>query len=335
MHKHFQKFQLEKDNLGQFIGDLINWSLKLECSDIHFETYREVNRIRVRRHGILSEAIRLKTDLYRRLVAQIKLLAEMDIAEKRLPQDGSFHWQENRNSACIRVSSCPVLTGETLVLRLLQDSMFLRPIEELGFRKNQEKLFREAIGRKQGLILVTGPTGSGKSTTLYSALNHLNRSGTNIVSIEDPVEIQIPGINQTEINLKANISYQTILRSLLRQDPDIIMIGEIRDSISGEIALKAAQTGHLVLSTLHTTNAQETIKRLQRMGLGEYDIKASLILVVAQRLHLQPCLECLKKVRNPQAGGLIVSDKEIDGCSSCWNGYIERKAGFDLLSNLN
>jgi type IV pilus assembly protein PilB len=247
-------------------------------------------------------------------MAHLKVLAQLDMTERRLPQDGRLRiaLPENKHMDC-RINSCPTVHGEKLVLRLLNNAYINLSIDNLGFSENQKHLFLNTLKKPQGMIIVTGPTGSGKTITLYTALNSLNKSASNILSVEDPVEIDLPGINQVAVNNKIDLTFSRVFRAFLRQDPDIIMVGEMRDVETADIAIKAAQTGHLVLSTLHTNSAAETLTRLLHMGIPAYHIIASVRLIMAQRLVRMLCLHCR------------------GGCKKCVNGFFGRTAIYELL----
>src|SRR3990167_4996825 len=255
---------LIQEDLIDFADHIIEDALQKNASDIHIEPYEKTCRIRYRRDGLLYEVANAPLSTAFRLITRLKVLAKLDISARRLPQDGHFQFHQRD----IRVNTCPTIFGEKMVLRLLDLTQISLNIEHFGFNEQQKKLFLHKISQPNGMILVTGPTGSGKTVTLYSALNYLNTAEKNISTVEDPVEIQLNGINQVNINSKIHLEFSTILRTLLRQDPDVVMVGEIRDKDTAEIAIQAAQTGHLVLSTLHTNSALETINRLQSMGIA-------------------------------------------------------------------
>ncbi|MGH8499514.1 MAG: type IV-A pilus assembly ATPase PilB, partial [Methylococcales bacterium] len=312
----------------RFVNKILLDSIKKGASDIHLEPYEKFFRIRFRNDGMLHEIARPPASLATRIISRIKVMSRMDIAERRVPQDGRIKMALSRTRAIdFRVSSCPTLFGEKVVLRLLDPSSTQIGIEQLGFEERQQNLFLEAIHKPYGMILVTGPTGSGKTVSLYTGLNILNTGDKNISTAEDPVEITIPGINQVNMNPKAGMTFAVALRAFLRQDPDIIMVGEIRDRETADIAVKAAQTGHLVLSTLHTNDAPQTLNRLVQMGVPAYNIASSVLLIMAQRLARRLCEFCKKKVHLPndillQAGfkeaelsGLTLY--EATGCEHC------------------
>jgi type IV pilus assembly protein PilB len=290
------------------INEIIHYAHEKRASDIHLEPHDNEYRIRIRQDGLLTVIFSGSHTLASRINTQIKVMAGLDIAEQRLPQDGRITFLLNNHHALdIRVSTCPTLYGEKIVLRILDQRSQIRPLETLGLMKSQEALLLLALQKTQGLILVTGPTGSGKTTTLYTALHLLNQSTHNIATVEDPVEIALPGINQVGVHAKINLTFARVLRSLLRQDPDIILIGEIRDKETAEIAIQAAQTGHLVLSTVHASSTLETINRLMHMGIARYELLSTLNLIVAQRLlrkkegtgrmGVYECLPITEKVR--------------------------------------
>lgn len=313
------------------------------ASDIHIEPYEETLRIRYRIDGLLKEILQPPLPLANRLIARIKVMAEMDIAERRLPQDGRFTMALSKTQSIdCRVSSCPAITGEKMVLRLLYSGTHQPTINNLGLNILQKKLLMEAIHHPQGMIIVTGPTGSGKTATLYAVLHILNTETVNISTVEDPVEWKLSGINQVQINPKTGLHFANALRALLRQDPDIIMIGEMRDLETADIAIKAAQTGHLVLSTLHTNSAAETLTRLKNMGIPAFNIASTVRLIVAQRLVRKLCEAC-KKIKQDyqpqhwQALGFSAEEStqvigyQAMGCEKCNKGYKGRVALYELL----
>lgn len=327
----------------KFVNKILLEAIKKGASDIHFEPYEKEYRIRYRQDGILHEVAAPPVSLSSRITARIKVMSSLDISERRVPQDGGFKMKLSKTrSIDFRVSTCPTSGGEKVVMRVLDPGSTKLGIEALGFSPVQQGHFIKAIEKPQGMILVTGPTGSGKTVSLYTALNILNTTEVNISTAEDPVEIKVPGINQVNINIKAGLTFSSALRSFLRQDPDIIMVGEIRDLETAEIAVKAAQTGHLVLSTLHTNSAAETLNRLVNMGIPTFNIASSVTIIIAQRLARKLCEHC-KKIRDdftPQ--GLIeLGFKETDiehvtlykavGCDKCTNGYKGRVGLFEVL----
>ncbi|HHW7519382.1 TPA: GspE/PulE family protein [Mannheimia haemolytica] len=304
------------DPIIQILENLFKFCLQHNASDIHFEPQKEKLLIRLRIDGVLHIYKTLPQSLSSRLISRIKLLAKLDISETRLPQDGQFHFKTIlAETLDFRVSTLPTHFGEKVVLRLQKNKPTQVDFLELGFNPTQKANLLNALSQPQGLILVTGPTGSGKSITLYSALSHLNSSEKHILTAEDPIEIEIEGIIQTQVNRGINLDFSQLLRTFLRQDPDIIMLGEIRDEESAEMALRAAQTGHLVLSTLHTNDAPSAVERLLQLGIKEYELKNSLLLVIAQRLLRQVCVKC---------GGA--------GCEHCYQGYKGRIGVYQLLN---
>ncbi|MCK4492505.1 MAG: type IV-A pilus assembly ATPase PilB [Methylococcales bacterium] len=277
----------------KFVNSVLLTAIKREVSDLHFEPYEKIFRIRFRGDGILYEYARPPLNITTRLISRIKVMAKMDIAEKRIPQDGRIKLRVSKSKNIdFRVNTCPTLFGEKVVMRILDSSNAQMGIEKLGFEPDQQKIFTHAINRPYGMVLVTGPTGSGKTVSLYTGLNMINRVGTNISTAEDPVEITVDGINQVNVNPKAGLSFAVALKAFLRQDPDIIMVGEIRDLETASISVKAAQTGHLVLSTLHTNDAPQTINRLMQMGIEPFNIVSAVNLVMAQRLARRLCASC-------------------------------------------
>ncbi len=325
-----------EDQITQILLDALN----KKASDIHFEPFEDQCRIRLRCNGVLSEYSYQDKEQASRLSSKIKVMAKLDIAEKRLPQDGRFKMSLTPHVHLdIRVSSLPTMWGEKIVLRLLSSDPMALDIDALGLSDCHKKIYLSAIYRPQGLILITGPTGSGKTVSLYTALKLLNSEERNISTAEDPVEINLPGINQVQINDKIGLDYATTLRALLRQDPDVIMIGEIRDKTSAEIALKAAQTGHLVFATLHTNSACETITRLHNMGINHHSLATSLTLVVAQRLARKLCCYC-KVPDSPitvnSTSGVktyhTIYQANPKGCPNCVNGYSGRIGLFEMLT---
>lgn len=313
--------------LIRFVNHIIQTGFDKSASDIHVEPFAHICRIRYRLDGILYEMTEIPIHLSQRLATRLKVMASLDITERRLPQDGRILFN-HRN---IRLNICPTLFGEKIVLRLIDGQHRSLNIDELGFNQQQKKLFLEKVSNPQGLILVTGPTGSGKTETLYTALNHLNTNEKNISTIEDPVEIQLNGINQVNVNSKMGLNFANVLRAFLRQDPDIIMVGEIRDTETAEIAIQAAQTGHLVLSTLHTNSAIETLSRLLSMGIPSYNLISSVSLIIAQRLVRKLCQQC-KIIDSLSVHELKHhhSYKAV-GCPACLKGYLNRTAIFELL----
>jgi type IV pilus assembly protein PilB len=313
------------------------------ASDIHFEPYEKTFRVRFRQDGILHEVAYPPVNIATRLVARLKVMSRMNIAERRVPQDGRIRLKLSRSRDIdFRVNTLPTLYGEKVVLRILDSSAAEVGIENLGFETEQREAFMRAIGKPYGMILVTGPTGSGKTVSLYSALNILNKPGVNISTVEDPVEIQVTGINQVNMNPKTGLTFASALRAFLRQDPDIIMVGEIRDLETAEIAVKAAQTGHLVLSTLHTNDAPQSLTRLANMGVPPFNIASSVLLIMAQRLTRKLCVHCRERDDLPREAVLEegFSAEEVDeglniyrpvGCERCTGGYKGRVGIFQVM----
>ncbi|MCW8443596.1 type IV-A pilus assembly ATPase PilB [Fluoribacter gormanii] len=327
----------------KFVNKILLDAIKQGASDIHFEPYEKEYRIRYRQDGILHEIATPPGTLATRITARIKIMSNLDISERRIPQDGGFKMKISKTrSIDFRVSTCPTTSGEKVVMRILDPGSAKLGIEALGFSPIQKEYFKHSIERPQGMILVTGPTGSGKTVTLYTALNILNTKEVNISTAEDPVEIKVAGINQVNINPKAGLTFSNALRSFLRQDPDIIMVGEIRDLETAEIAVKAAQTGHLVLSTLHTNSAAETLNRLVNMGIATFNVASSVTLIIAQRLARKLCEHC-KVLRDDfnRPGLLELGFTETDlegiklykagGCARCTSGYRGRIGLFEVL----
>lgn len=305
--------QLQDEPVIQFVRELLQDAANKSISDIHIENFTSDCRIRFRHDGLLQVMATLPLPIASRIITRLKIMANLDIAEQRLPQDGRFSYRYH-HTLDVRVSTCPALHGENMVLRLLNHDNKQLSLAALGLSPQQLIRFEQAIQRPQGLILVTGPTGSGKTTTLYAALQQLNQPDKNILTIEDPVEIEVPGLTQVNVNTKINLNFATALRALLRQDPDIMMVGEIRDTETATMAIQAAQTGHLVLSTLHTNNAVDAIKRLLALGISPCQLAGSLTLLVAQRLVRKQCLRC-----------------SLKGCADCRQGYLGRTGIFEVL----
>ncbi|MCK3655684.1 protein transporter HofB [Pasteurellaceae bacterium Macca] len=304
------------DPIIQLLDNLFKFCLTENASDIHIEPHKQQLLIRLRIDGVLYPYKSLSSAFSRRVVSRIKLLAKLDISETRRPQDGQFSFTTAlADTLDFRVSTLPINEGEKVVLRLQKNKPTQLDFATLGFTEKQGETLRHALTQPQGLILVTGPTGSGKSITLYSALNYLNHPDKHILTAEDPIEIEIEGLIQSQVNHGIGLDFSQLLRTFLRQDPDIIMLGEIRDEESARIALRAAQTGHLVLSTLHTNDALSAVERLNQLGIQDYEIANSLILVVAQRLLRKIC---------PTCGG--------EGCQTCFQGYKGRTGIYQLLS---
>ncbi|WP_228779264.1 type IV-A pilus assembly ATPase PilB [Methylobacter sp. BlB1] len=335
--------EIDDAPIVRFVNKILLDSIKKGASDIHLEPYEKNFRIRFRSDGILHEVASPPTSAANRIISRIKVMARMDIAERRVPQDGRIKMSLSKNRAIdFRVNTCPTLFGEKVVLRILDPTSAQIGIEKLGFEPEQEKLFLEAIHKPYGLVLVTGPTGSGKTVSLYTGLNILNSIERNISTAEDPVEITVEGINQVNMNPKAGLTFASALRAFLRQDPDIIMVGEIRDLETAEIAIKAAQTGHLVLSTLHTNDAPQTLNRLMQMGIPPFNIVSAVNLIMAQRLARRLCEHCKKPADYP-AKALVSAgfkEEELDnlqlfspvGCEHCTNGYKGRVGIYQVMT---
>jgi len=326
----------------RFVNKLLMDAIKLGASDIHIEPYEKRLRVRYRVDGVLHESASPPISLANRLVARIKILSRLDIAERRVPQDGRLKLAGQRNTKIdFRVSTLPTVHGEKVVMRLLDSSGASLKLSDLGMEADQLVHYEAAVKKPYGMVLVTGPTGSGKTVSLYSALSMLNRPETNISTVEDPVEINLDGINQVAINEKANLTFSAALRSFMRQDPDIIMVGEIRDLETAEIAIKASQTGHLVLSTLHTNDATATIMRMLNMGIAPYNVAGSINLIMAQRLARRLCSNCKQPIDLPPEILIDAGIKEDDidnvsafeaiGCDACTNGYKGRAGIFQVL----
>jgi type IV pilus assembly protein PilB len=328
----------------RYVNKILVDAIKGNASDIHFEPYEKSFRIRFRQDGMLREIANPPVNLAGRLTARLKVMSRMNIAERRIPQDGRIKLKLSRNRAIdFRVNTLPTLYGEKVVLRILDSSSAQVGVEKLGFEPEQMEAFLSAIKKPYGMILVTGPTGSGKTVTLYTGLNLLNTPDVNISTVEDPVEIQVPGINQVNQNAKTGLTFASALRAFLRQDPDIVMVGEIRDLETAEIAVKAAQTGHLVLSTLHTNDAPQTLTRLANMGIPPFNIASSVLLIMAQRLARRLCEHCKELVSDlPEETLLeegftqedIASGLQIykaNGCPMCTQGYKGRVGIFQVM----
>ncbi|MGY0618438.1 type IV-A pilus assembly ATPase PilB [Lysobacter sp. A378] len=327
----------------KFINKVLVDAIRRGASDIHFEPYETEYRVRLRIDGLLKQSARVPVKLQPRISARLKVMAQLDIAEKRAPQDGRIKLNLSKTRQIdFRVSTLPTLFGEKIVLRILDGSAAKMGIEKLGYEDEQRDLFLGAVQRPYGMVLVTGPTGSGKTVSLYTALNILNDETRNISTVEDPVEIRVPGINQVQMNLKRGMTFAAALRSFLRQDPDVIMVGEIRDLETAEIGIKAAQTGHMVLSTLHTNDAPQTIARLMNMGVAPFNITSSVTLVIAQRLARR-LHSCKRPVELPEHALLAegftaeeIADPEFKlyeavGCDDCTEGYKGRTGIYQVM----
>ncbi len=337
-----EDMDIEDAPVVRFVKKILLDAINSGASDIHFEPYEKSFRVRFRQDGMLHEVASPPVNIAHRLTSRIKVLSRMNIAERRVPQDGRIKMVLSRNRAIdFRVNTCPTLHGEKIVLRILDPTSAQVGIEQLGFEPEQQEAFMAAIKKPYGMVLVTGPTGSGKTVSLYTGLNLLNKPDVNISTVEDPVEIQVPGINQVNMNQKTGLTFAEALRAFLRQDPDIIMVGEIRDLETAEIAVKAAQTGHLVLSTLHTNDAPQTLTRLANMGVPPFNIASSVLLIMAQRLARRLCPHCKKKDELPREALLEegFQENELDdlvvyrpvGCDQCNQGYKGRVGIFQVM----
>lgn len=326
----------------RFVNKILQDSIRKGASDIHIEPYEAKTRIRFRIDGVLHDAINPPQGLVHKIIARLKILASLDIAERRLPQDGRMKLSFSRNRTIdFRISTMPTLFGEKMVIRILDTSAANLGLETIGMNPNQLEHYRNATSQPHGMILVTGPTGSGKTVSLYSAINVLNTVERNVSSVEDPVEIYLSGINQVNVNERIGLTFATTLRAFLRQDPDVIMVGEIRDIETAEIAVKAAQTGHLVLSTLHTNDAPSSLTRLINMGVAPFNIASSVNLIIAQRLVRRLCDSCREPVELPDDVLITAGFKEEQladleifeaaGCSGCSSGYRGRTGIFEVM----
>lgn len=334
----------EEAPIVKYINKLLIDAIRMGASDLHFEPYEKSYRVRYRVDGVLRQITNPPLQLANRLASRLKVMSQMDISEKRVPQDGRIKLKISKNKAIdFRVNSLPTLFGEKLVLRILDPSSAMLGIDALGYEPAQKQLFMDALDKPQGMLLITGPTGSGKTVSLYTGLNILNTESSNISTAEDPVEINLEGINQVNVNQKVGLTFSAALKSFLRQDPDIIMVGEIRDLETAEIAIKAAQTGHMVLSTLHTNSAPETLTRLRNMGVPSFNIATSVNLVIAQRLARRLCSHCKVPVDIPKQSLLEMGFTEQDlanpelqifqpvGCSECREGYKGRVGIYEVM----
>ena len=344
--------ETEDDSVGEtdlddapvvrFVNKVLLDAINSGASDVHFEPYEKTYRVRYRRDGVLKEVATPPIALSRRISARLKVLARLDISERRVPQDGRMKMKLSKNRAIdFRVNSCPTLFGEKIVLRILDPTSAQLGIDALGYEEDQKELYMNALQQPQGMILVTGPTGSGKTVSLYTGLNILNTEDRNISTAEDPVEINLEGINQVNVQQKVGLTFSAALKAFLRQDPDIIMVGEIRDIETGEIAIKAAQTGHLVLSTMHTNDAPQTLSRMINMGIAPFNIASSVSLIIAQRLARRLCKNCKAPVDIPKEALLEEGFKEEDlpglkvykpvGCDQCDKGYKGRVGIYQVM----
>src|SRR3984885_1268983 len=334
---------VEDAPIVRFVNKLMLDAIRRGASDIHFEPYEKTYRVRYRMDGVLKEIAQPPVQLAGKLAARLKVMSRLDIAERRVPQDGRIKMRLSKNRAIdFRVSSCPTLFGEKIVMRILDPAQAQLGIDALGYEPRQKELYLKYLAKPQGMILVTGPTGSGKTVSLYTGLHILNREDTNISTAEDPSEINLPGVNQVNVNPKVGLTFAAAMRAFLRQDPDIIMVGEVRDLETAEIAIKAAQTGHLVLSTLHTNDAPQTLPRLIDMGVKPYAIATSVSLIIAQRLARKLCNSCKQPREIPKEALLKEGFAESDvaqglkifapkGCANCTDGYKGRTGIYQVL----
>ncbi len=329
----------------RFVNKILLDAINRGASDIHFEPYEKRYRVRLRTDGMLKEVASPPIQLAGKISARIKVMSRLDISEKRVPQDGRIKLTLSKNKAIdFRVNTCPTLFGEKIVLRILDPSSAKLGIDALGYEEDQKQLYLENLAKPYGMILVTGPTGSGKTVSLYTGLNILNREDINISTAEDPAEINLEGINQVNVNDKVGLTFASALKAFLRQDPDIIMVGEIRDLETAEIAVKAAQTGHMVMSTLHTNDAPQTITRLMNIGIPPYNIAAAVNLIIAQRLARRLCKECrvvddapkealIEEGFTPEdiASGMTIYKANHEGCDNCSAGYKGRVGIYQVM----
>jgi type IV pilus assembly protein PilB len=334
---------VEDAPIVRFVNKVMLDAIRRGASDIHFEPYEKIYRVRLRMDGVLKELAQPPVQLAQKLSARLKVMARLDIAERRVPQDGRIKMKLSKNRAIdFRVSTCPTLFGEKIVMRILDPAQAALGIDSLGYEPFQKDLYMKYLAKPQGMILVTGPTGSGKTVSLYTGLHILNREDTNISTAEDPAEINLPGVNQVNVNAKVGLTFAAAMRAFLRQDPDVIMVGEIRDLETAEIAIKAAQTGHLVLSTLHTNDAPQTLSRLVDMGVKPYAIATSVSLIIAQRLARRLCSQCKQPMDIPKEALLKEGFQETDvanglkifapkGCQNCTDGYKGRVGIYQVL----
>ena len=334
---------VEDAPIVRFVNKVLLDAIRRGASDVHFEPYEKMFRVRLRMDGVLKEVAQPPVQLTGKIAARLKVMARLDIAERRVPQDGRIKMRLSKTRAIdFRVSSCPTLYGEKIVLRILDPSQAMLGIEALGYEPFQKDLYLKHLAKPQGMILVTGPTGSGKTVSLYTGLNILNREDLNISTAEDPAEINLPGVNQVNVNNKVGLTFASALRAFLRQDPDIVMVGEVRDLETAEIAIKAAQTGHLVLSTLHTNDAPQTLTRLVDMGVKPYAIATSVSLIIAQRLARRLCPQCKQPLEVPAEALRKEGFQEADiaagikiyapkGCGSCTDGYKGRVGLYQVM----
>lgn len=328
----------------RFVNKMLMDAIRLGSSDLHFEPYEKIFRVRLRTDGILHEVAKPPIHLAGRIAARLKVMASLDISERRKPQDGRIKLRISKNRAIdFRVNTLPTLWGEKIVMRILDPTTAQMGIDALGYEPEQKALYLEALRQPQGMILVTGPTGSGKTVSLYTGLNILNTVDINISTAEDPVEINLEGINQVNVNPRQGMDFSQALRAFLRQDPDVIMVGEIRDLETAEIAIKASQTGHMVLSTLHTNSAAETLTRLHHMGVAAFNIATAINLIIAQRLARKLCPHCKKEVEIPRETLIAEGFPESQigsfqlyspvGCEHCNGGYKGRVGIYEVVKS--
>src|ERR1700689_208715 len=334
---------VEDAPIVRFVNKVLLDAIRRGASDVHFEPYEKMFRVRLRMDGVLKEVAQPPVQLTGKIAARLKVMSRLDIAERRVPQDGRIKMRLSKTRAIdFRVSSCPTLYGEKIVLRILDPAQAMLGIDSLGYESFQKDLYMKYLAKPQGMILVTGPTGSGKTVSLYTGLNILNREDTNISTAEDPAEINLPGVNQVNVNAKVGLTFAAAMRAFLRQDPDVIMVSEIRDLETAEIAIKAAQTGHLVLSTLHTNDAPQTLTRLVDMGVKPYAIATSVSLIIAKRLARKLCSNCKQPFDIPPEALRKEGFEEADitngirlhkaaGCNLCTDGYKGRVGIYQVM----
>jgi type IV pilus assembly protein PilB len=334
---------VEDAPIVRYVNKLLLDAIRRGASDIHFEPYEKIYRVRYRMDGVLKEVAQPPVQLSPKMSARLKVMSRLDIAERRVPQDGRIKMKLSKTRAIdFRVSTCPTLYGEKIVMRILDPSSAMLGIDALGYEPFQKDLYMKYLAKPQGMILVTGPTGSGKTVSLYTGLNILNKEDTNISTAEDPAEINLPGVNQVNVNPKVGLTFASALRAFLRQDPDVVMVGEIRDLETAEIAIKAAQTGHLVLSTLHTNDAPQTLTRLVDMGVKPYAIATSVSLIIAQRLARKLCQACRQPIDVPREALIKEGFPEEEiakgiqlygprGCPACTDGYKGRLGIYQVM----
>ncbi len=326
----------------RYVNKLLLDAINKGASDLHFEPYEKKYRIRFRVDGILKEVAQAPISMARKIAARIKVVSALDISEKRVPQDGRMKLKFGKRAIDFRVSTCPMLFGEKIVMRILDPSSAQLGIEMLGYEPDQQAIFEENLAKPYGMLLITGPTGSGKTVSLYTGINIINNPDINISTAEDPAEIVLEGVNQVNVNVKQGLTFAVALKSFLRQDPDVILIGEIRDLETGEIAIKAAQTGHMVMATLHTNDAPQTVTRLLNMGIPSYNIASALNLIIAQRLTRRLCKHCKKPLEVPEPALVEegFTEEQIKegitvygavGCDQCTEGYKGRAGIYQVM----